>query len=258
MTFNTGSGTPGVHGTSWMLFLLPAMDQATVYNNWNFNYNVLYNGSVPTVMNAGTGPVTIYPAQTDFPAFYCPSRRSNMQTNTNINVFRVNPNWTLGGNDYGGCAGSGIPFYDQQRATFYLTQSQLQNNPASLYPPSPLHAGMFGVNSNTSLRDVSDGSSNVIAAGEVARLNNFPNAVNNVNNILQSSDGWAWGGPATLFSTSVGINKGFHYDSPGSSHVGLAIFLLADGSVKTINQNINQTVFANLGNIANGVPVSDF
>ncbi len=254
----TGLGTQGVHGTSWMLFILPAIDQATLYNNWNFNYNVLFNGSVPTILNAGTGPVTFYPAQTDIPVFYCPSRRSNMLTNTNINVFRVNPNWTQGGNDYGGCAGSGQPFFDSARATFYLTQAQLQATPNNIYPPAPQHAGLFGVNSNTSLRDVSDGSSNVFAVGEVMRLNNFPTAFGNVNGSLQSSDGWAWGGPATMFSTRGGVNKGQHYDNPGSSHVGLALFVMADGSVKSISQNINQTTFMNLGNMANGVPVSDF
>lgn len=258
MTFATGSGTPGVHGTSWMLFILPMMDQATIYNNWNFNYNVLYNGSVPTILNAGTGPVTVYPAQTDIPGFYCPTRRTSMDVNKFINVFRVNQNWTLGGNDYAGCGGSGQLFYDQQRATFHLTQAQLANNPGGTNPPTALHAGVFGVNSNTNLRDISDGSSNVIAAGEVLRLNILPNAPGNVNNILQSSDGWAWGGPATLFSSRFGINKAIHFDNAGSSHAGTAQFVFADGSVRGISQNINLTVFANLGNIANGVPVSDF
>lgn len=258
MTFAVGAGTPGWHGTSWMLFILPMMDQTTVYNTWNFNYNVLYNGSVPTILNAGTGPVTIFPAQTDVPGFYCPTRRNNAKTNEYINIFRVNQNWTLGGNDYAGCGGSGQLFYDQQRATFYLTQAQMANNPAGNNPPAPLHAGVFGVNSNTNLRDISDGSSNVIAAGEVMRLNYLPNAPGNVNNILQSNDGWAWGGPATMFSTRFGVNKGVHYDNAGSSHVGLAQFVFADGSVRSISQNINLITFANLGNMANGVPVSDF
>lgn len=256
---NGGSGTAGVHGSSWMLFILPEIDQASIYNNWNFSYNVLYNGTVPLVLNAGTGPVTLFPAQTDLPVFYCPTRRSNMDTGKNVNVFTPSQGvWTKGGNDYGGCVGSGIPFFDSARATFLLTPAQIQANPGGFNPPTPLHLGIFGVNSSTNLRDVSDGTSNVIAAGEVMRLNNFPNAAGNTNGILQSNDGWSWGGPATMFSTRGGVNKGFHYDNPGSSHVGLAIFVMADGSVKSISQNINQTVFANLGNIANGVPVSDF
>lgn len=255
----TAATMPGLHGTSWMLFILPEIDQAIVFNNWNFNYNVLYNGTVPVNFNLGTGPVTFYPAQTDIPVFYCPTRRQTMKANEYVNIFRVSQtNWALGGNDYGGCGGSGQLFLDQQRATFYLTAAQIQNNPTGNNPPAPLHQGIFGVNSKVSLADVSDGASNVIAAGEVMRLNNLPNAPGNVNNILQSSDGWSWGGPATMFSTRFGINKGVHYDNAGSNHSGVAQYLLADGSVKSINQNINLTVFANLGNIANGIPVSDF
>lgn len=259
-TFNPGSGTPGVHGTSWMLFLLPQIDQAGIYNLWNFNYNVLYNGTVPTILNQGTGPVTIYPAQTDIPVFYCPSRRASMLTNQYTNIFRVVPQtWTQGGNDYGGCGGSGQLFFDQQRATYHLSQAQMQNAPLGTSPPTPLHLGVFYVNSNTNIRDVTDGTSNVMAAGEVARLNAFPTAVGNVNNILQSSDGWSWGGPATLFSTrSGGPNKGIHFDNSGSSHPGLAQFVFVDGSVHSISQNVNLTVFMNLGNVANGIPVSDY
>ncbi len=258
----TGSGTTGYQGTSWMLFLLPQIDQVTTYNLWNFNFNVLYNGSVPTILNMGTGPVILYPAQTEIPSFYCPTRRNTLLAKQYSNIFRVNPAWTQGGgNDYGGCAGSGIPFFDLQRATYDLTGVQLANAAPLIpvNPPAQLHAGVFYVNSNTNIRDVSDGTSNVIAAGEVSRLNYLPGAVGNINNSLQSSDGWCWGGPATLFSTRLGPNKGVHYDNAGSSHTGGATqFVFVDGSVHVINPNVNQTVFANLGNIANGIPVSDY
>ncbi|MDA0921991.1 MAG: DUF1559 domain-containing protein, partial [Planctomycetota bacterium] len=55
-----------------------------------------------------------------------------------------------------------------------------------------------------------------------------------------------------------GINKGDHYSSPASEHAGLAQFCLADGSVKGLSENINDQVFANLGNIASGIPVGSF
>ena len=187
------------------------------------------------------------------------TRRADMKTKEYVNIFRVSQtNWTGGGNDYGGCAGSGQVFLDSQRATFHLSSQQLAANPLGFNPPTPLHSGVFYVNSNTNLRDITDGSSNVIAAGEMMRLNSFLGAPNNVNSILQSSDGWAWGGPATMFSARFGVNKGVHYDNAGSSHPQLAQFVLADGSVRAISQNVNQTVFANLGNIANGIPVSDY
>ncbi len=30
----------GFHGTSWMLAILPFLEQTTLYNQWNFTYNV--------------------------------------------------------------------------------------------------------------------------------------------------------------------------------------------------------------------------
>ena len=114
---------------------------------------------------------------------------------------------------------------------------------------------MFSVNSSTSIQDASDGSSNVFFVGELMRLNAV--AVSG-NDLLRSSDGWAWGGAATMFSTRFGLNKGVHYDNPGSAHVGGANFMFVDGHVRTVKDNINIVIFRNLGNIANGVPVPNF
>src|SRR5258705_193379 len=83
------------------LFLLPILDQGNIYNMWNFNYNVWYNGAIATVIDMGTGPSTFFPAQTEIPAFYCPSRRRNMNISQFNNCIRINPNFTGGGNDYG-------------------------------------------------------------------------------------------------------------------------------------------------------------
>jgi prepilin-type N-terminal cleavage/methylation domain-containing protein/prepilin-type processing-associated H-X9-DG protein len=247
-----------LHGTSWMLFILPAIEQARIYDLWNFNFNVAYNGNIPTNLNVGTGPVSIYPAQWDIPTFYCPSRRANLQVARYNNVFRVNPNWTGGGNDYGGCGGSGVLFFDSNqqisnRALWDLMPGQLQNFPTTTLAPATLHRGVFYNNSNVRIDDIIDGTTNVIIVGEVMRLNGVLNAA--VNPLLQSSDGWAWGGAATLFSTRLGLNKGVHYDNPGSAHNDVANFAMADGSVRVISQNINLTVFQNLGNIANSIPV---
>jgi prepilin-type processing-associated H-X9-DG protein len=255
-----------LHGTSWMLQILPDLDQGTVYNLWNWGANVWYNGSIPTDLDMGTGVMRIFPAQWEIPAFYCPSRRTRMQAQRYQNIYRIDPNWVGGGNDYGGCAGSGVIFNDQfainnpgatqfyfsPRPTWDLLGGQLANFPTTSLLPSPMHRGVFYVNSNTQMSDITDGPSNVILCGEVSRMNGLIGT--QVNPLLQSCDGWAWGGPATMFSCRFGINKGIHYDSPGSEHPGGAQFLFCDGSVHFLSQNMNLTVFQNLGNVSNGVP----
>jgi prepilin-type N-terminal cleavage/methylation domain-containing protein/prepilin-type processing-associated H-X9-DG protein len=260
----------GLHGSSWMLFLLPNMENQQTYNMWNFNYNVWYNGATPTVVNMGTGAMTYYPAQTEIKDFYCPSRRVAMDVRTKYgNCNRVDPNWTAGGNDYGGCAGSGQVFEDNTgfRGTYDLLPGQLAAySPLTMnLPPAPLHRGVFYVNSNTRIADVTDGTTNVIMVGEVMRMTGFgllanqnqnPNGLLQSNPLLVSSDGWAWGGAATMFSCRFGVNKGLHYDNSGSEHAGgTTQFLFCDGGVRGITPNVNLTIFQNLGNVSNGMAI---
>lgn len=269
----------GLQGSSWMLFILPDMDQQNIYNMWNFNCNVWYNGAqfYGTTINVGTGPMTFYPAQTEIKGYYCPTRRGRMDIGKYANCYRVDPNWNGGGNDYGGCAGSGQVFEDVTgfRGVYDLLPGQLNFYPLTTYPPAAASRGVFYVNSSTRMNDISDGVSNVIMVGEVMRMNGNPtvqtlsqqnNINNNINNNIInplafqiSSDGWAWGGAATLFSCRSGINKGIHYDNPGSDHSGnVTQFLFCDGSVRSLTPNINLTVFQNLGNMSNGMAVPDF
>ena len=53
------------------------------------------------VIASVTGNAVI--AQNDLPAFYCPSRRSEVTETARL----INSSWTGGGNDYGACAGAG-------------------------------------------------------------------------------------------------------------------------------------------------------
>jgi prepilin-type processing-associated H-X9-DG protein len=219
----------------------------------------------------GTGPTTFYPAQTEVKDFYCPSRRAAMDVRSKLgNCYRVDMNWTSGGNDYGGCAGSGVVFEDNTgfRGTYDLLPGQLAAYPPATMTllPASFHRGVFFVNSNTRIADVSDGTTNVFMVGEVMRMTGFganvPNQQQNPGGLMQpnplliSSDGWAWGGAATMFSCRFGVNKGLHYDNPGSSHAGgVTQFLFCDGGVRGITPNINLTIFQNLGNVANNVPI---
>jgi prepilin-type processing-associated H-X9-DG protein len=261
----------GLHGSSWMLFILPQMDQANTYNLWNFNCNVWYNGSLQygTQITTPTGFNTYYPAQTEIKGFYCPTRRGRMDVGKYARCFRVDPNWTGGGNDYAGCAGSGPICEDISgfRGLYDLMPAQLAFTPLTTLLPAAASRGVFYGNSATRFADISDGQSNTLMVGEVMRLNGNPTVQNIAQNqglltpsVLQiSSDGWAWGGAATLFSCRTGLNKGIHYDNPGSDHPGgVTQFVFADGSVHAITPNINLGIFQTLGDMASGIPVQPY
>ncbi|QDV18681.1 putative major pilin subunit [Gimesia panareensis] len=254
----------GHQGTSWMLHILPQIEQGQIYDLWNFKRNVYGNG-VKLLPNDSFTPLYT-PTQSNIPAFYCPTRRSNMDLNTYSYLKRVNISFTKGGNDYAGCIGSGIAFNAASAgipgATWAVTPAQNLNQPIQvtaigppgiMLTPHPFDIGIFSVNSSTNMRDIKDGTSNVIIVGETQRLI-IPGKLDN----LRSRDGWAWGGAATLFSTRKGPNKALSIDGSGSVHDGIALFAFADGGVRVISENIDSYLFANLGNMSNNVPVGQF
>lgn len=262
----------GAHGTSWILHILPMMEQQVIYNAWNFNANVRQNGEdPPLVLDADGEPV--YPAKKSLKTLYCPSRRDSMQaTGLYANTIRVHPSWQTGGNDYAACTGSGISFKDDvqgQQQTYFLTPVQLAATvivgpivSQSPFTQDPTNIGVFGVNSNTNIAGISDGTSNVILVAERQIFQN-PRA-NRPEEV--SSDGWAFGGPATLFSTQFppgnqGRIESFnqnpnaaarHFSEAGSNHTGFVNVLMGDGSGRSANINMDLRTWQNLGNRAQG------
>jgi len=250
------------HGSSWMVQILPQMDQTTTYEQWNFNFNVWNNGTLNQTSLDGNGNSTS-PALTEIKLFYCPSRRKTM---TYTATERVDQLWTRGGNDYAGCAGSGIAFKDDDpvnRGTYWLTPTQLAatnitttnnttgvNITRSPFTQDPAHIGVFGVNSALTLTGITDGTSNVIMVAERIVFDK-PG-----NNIRTSSDGWAFGGPATLMSTRLSPSQDLHFDQAGSNHDQGSHALFGDGSVQFIGESINLTTWNNLGNRSQGDPVT--
>jgi hypothetical protein len=187
-----------------------------------------------------------------------------------VRLDAVNPTnipWVQGGNDYAGCSGSGITFHDNlndvtDRQTYAMTPAQLALTVTTVVTPlgqpfltSPYtqhqqNIGIFGVNSSTSLRDVSDGTTNVIMLAE-RRVSKVTTPV-----LQRSYDGWAWGGPATLFSCRNAPRTGQHYDEADSPHEQIIQACMADGSVRMISQNIDLVTWRNLGNMTQGSPVN--
>ena len=261
------SATLGLHGTSWILHILPGLEYKTLEKQWMYTLNVYDNG----MYNASGVPTNPFrPAHTDIPTLYCPTRRGDMNTAKLTYVKRPDsanpmPNvglWSKGGNDYSGCSGRGLLVNDPPvgggastgiRAIFALTPDQLQNaNPTLLYLPSGDSRGIFYVNSSVRFSDVTDGTSQSLMVGENTRLNSP------IDPILQSSDGWAWGGVATLFTTRWGLNKNVHYDAPGSDHDSGAWFLFVDGRVSFLNQNLDLNTFRYLSSISDGLTIGEY
>lgn len=128
--------------------------------------------------------------------------------------------------------------------------------------------GVMFLNSSIGYRQIRDGASNTIMVGEKC-------VVENANEL-----GWMSGTKSTLRNTGVAINKGWDVGGPGpgaarfrmplpppddtatsgfsSYHTGGAQFVLADGSVRFISENVNLALYANLGNRADMEIIGEF
>ncbi len=226
--------TQNLHGTSWMLTLLPYLEQQNLCRQWDVHTNV--------VGNART-------AAYDIPCFYCPSRRSGVRSNDHKHLLVAA--WAGGGNDYGGCLGSGNGWRNDDEK--YFTRPSFADDPEHwLYPR---RKGIFRPNESTAFAEIRDGTTNTILVGELQRLDDAS------DDRTMSQDGWAAAGSATLFTTNEherlgtfqrgGINNSF-FESPGSEHPQGAQFGMADGSVQFLHEGIDRLVLRYLGSMADG------
>ncbi|MCA9055129.1 MAG: DUF1559 domain-containing protein [Planctomycetaceae bacterium] len=227
-------------GASWIVAVLPHVDHQALFDRWDQKQSVLSNADV---------------AQTELSFAYCPSRRGAVGGLGLAGACdRVSDGWTGGGNDYAACNGSGITFNDEARQTWDLDEMQLAattRDGVCPYSSAANQRGLFGVNSRLTRSEVeaADGLANVLMLSE-RRV--FHNAAPNEQH---SSDGWAWGGPATSMSARFAPHTGAHYDEADSEHPGLVNVALADGRVRPVSWNIDLRTWTNLGNFASGIPI---
>ena len=169
-----------------------------------------------------------------------------------------------GGTDYAGCSGSGLVFAHPTtglRAAFDLTPEQIQyqtrNPPSANFNQIGQNLGILTVNSSVRMGDIKDGTSQTIMITEAERFSNLRQVQPRQPNQF-ACDGWAWGGPATLFSTQYGPNQMLDFESAGGPHGDTIIVALSDGSARKITKSIGLSVWQSLGNMSGGIPAGNF
>ena len=281
-----GSGVGGVETTnSWGLSLLPYMDQAPVYNSYNFNFSCFEPVNQPAV-------------SAKIAAFICPStpRSGNGITYTLPTAFTGGLSTAPGTLNDGG-------------ATDYVAITRVKpaflqivfNNPAlntdwegwgkgGVTSPIAALAGGMTIPDGGRIADIMDGTSNTLMIGELAGRNKLVRTGNVPISPATATDEAGWNSVFGGGAWADGFNgvwelSGRNYDGSGSAgpcsincsnaktyppkqfqyaaglysyHTGGAQVLMCDGSVRFLSQNLSGITMASLISRMNGDIVGDF
>jgi prepilin-type N-terminal cleavage/methylation domain-containing protein len=251
--------TPKVRGYSLFVNLLPYIEQAPLYNLWNFTDPL---GNTVGAQNSNTAHV--------LPVLLCPS--DGIPRNPFPNGSDSDPatRW-YGITSYGGNCGtqSHPPSAATADGIFF------QTGPAS--PQNP----------QVRVADVRDGLSNTLLFGERNHVDPNYDTFAAAGYTTEPMGAWGWWAPSggafgvsdvtmssfapinyripfPLATSGIGSATAFApYDmlrvcSFGSQHTGGANFSLSDGSVRFMSQNINQSLLVGLSTRQGGEVVSDY
>ncbi|MCC7422678.1 MAG: DUF1559 domain-containing protein [Planctomycetaceae bacterium] len=248
---------------NWRIGLLPYLDQAPVFNRLNFADS--FSGA-----NYGTNSVL---NNLFIPVYKCAS--SPLPGNANSGNYAQNAAAGMT-HDYVGIAG-GIDSTGVIPAT--------QCSPEHRYGGITCVNGLLTGNYCYGLRDVTDGTSNVMVIAEQSgsigtsdiRANYYggwggftrpmgpgTDTTATLTSWTSSTDTWGTGITTVRYAinpktTATGMNEVYDMNTALTSyHSGGINALMTDGAVRFISENINFVNLVNLASKADGVPLGDF
>ena len=259
-----GTGAQTANNWGWMTMLLPGIDQGPLYNQ-------ISSAIVGTTSGFGI-PIASFPVptgtytylQTTLPALRCPS---DVGTAT-----YTNGSQQYGRSNYMGSFGP----------DFGVGATLAINNTSSVSPiniPTINPNGAFAVNSRRNFSAFTDGLSNTILVGErrspgTEYANGTTMAIGGDGiwagtlnaGVLAAGNALILGETASAINTnnatatpsSGGTTGGYHLSSFSSTHVGGAHFLMGDGAVRFISENVSMPTFWYLGAISDGQVIGEF
>ena len=192
------------------------------------------------------GSAFLYSEDSPNPASFC----------SNVASFSTLPNPPVVGAPVPGALGRCLatkddPFYNSSTVPVALVKN---------------YGGIFGANSMRGFRDMTDGTSNIIMVGErYTPVNASPQTATVIGDGI-------WPGVSALAAeyNALGeathpINTGFisrnlrpQTTGFGSMHTGGAQFLMADGAVRFLSENLDIATYRNLSRIDDGMKLGDF
>ena len=246
-SFN-GSGDGGRYqGPGWSVLIMPYIEQNALHGAFDFD------GTFASRVCDQVTPMNKELQWTPNPAFQCPSDPNSQSDIPNSNYYA--------------CSGGG----DDSEAVC----TAIRDNLCAF-----LNNGIFYVNSKVRIRDITDGTSNTIMAGETIWCNLLTGEIaqfGTANNGMH----WSWASTVQVYphqgtfgalrSCASAIdpindpispfdpNTWVNYHTPmrtfGSNHPGGCHLMMADGSVHFASDTLALHIFRDLGACDDGMPL---
>jgi type II secretory pathway pseudopilin PulG len=247
-----GADTTAPGYASWMVLILPFVEQGNLYNQWDLTQT--YYMQQPAART------------TSVKLFYCPSRRSPPQLSTQYDVPSNGvPDTNMYPGALGDYAGNGGKFVD-------AIVDRPQCGGALCYSPSPqvVNGKLVSSPGQISLTTITDGTSNTLMVGEkhvplvyfgysgpVPGISGKPNGDGAIYNGDYPRNFIRIGGPGNGVATfplgqGPTDTSGPYHCRFGSYHPGVCQFAAADGHVLTLSNSIDMTTLGLLCTISDG------
>ena len=285
-------GVPFSNGWGWMTMIMPYVDSNTLTITFSTSSNTPNFHDGLTASSAPQKP-SQYSVESVIASFRCPSDPGSATVNGLPGGLSNKP---CGRTNYFGVAGSAFLYSEESPnptsfcsnvASFSTLPTPpvvgapvpgalgrclaTENDPfySSSTVPVALrknYGGVFGANSKCGIRDMKDGTSNIIMVGErYTPVNASPLKTTVIGDGI-------WPGVSALAAeyNALGeathkVNAGYTNQNPrppttgfGSLHTGGAQFLMADGAVKYLSENLDIATYRNLSRIDDGMKLGDF
>ena len=226
------SAHDGLNGAGWGTMILPFIDQAPLYSKFDANLAIHDPANIDFINNV-------------LPAWQCPSdpkpdkweiEEEGSPGTVLATLPTANYIGAFGTEELDGCE-------EPPGTAPVASNGQCRGN------------GMFYHNSRVRMRDITDGTTNTYMIGErrtrpdLGWFSTWPGMVAEGEEAFQRILGSADHVPNDPVS---------HLDDFSSSHVGGAQFVLGDGSVRFISENIDHGLYQSLATIRGGEVVGEF
>jgi len=243
---NSGVTYANEAGLNWLCHILPAIEQAALYNSLNLNQSLNHPTNQPYIAKVITG-------------YQCPSDSFNRTPLANAGYGSPTPIWARG--NYGGNLG-------RQANTL---------SPYSVF--SSTQRGFFGFNTSARMADIIDGTSNTVAVWEIRAgvdLNDprgtwalgrhgasLVGGCDEVGDCHGINDNTNNGEDIQGCNNNAVVRMACHSGADGQStarsmHVGGVHGLLGDGSTRFVSDNIDYTVLRSINSVAGYEVVGEY